>query len=154
VSEQAVSEKNRQRVSPFRVYGWSFASNIGSIHDVIMDQTREMNQFQGDREIDMAGTNGACRRSGQERQRRAQPLPAAPDGVTDVPFNGWIECSGLFPDSFFDRVQMWINQLNRMMEFGGGNTSECGPCETFHKLSLVLNVLVVNFESPGSIHFP
>jgi hypothetical protein len=39
-----------------------------------------------------------------------------------------------------------VDHLDRMSKFCGGDVSKSSPCEKFHKSSLGLNVLVVNFE--------
>ncbi len=56
-----------------------------------MDQRREMDQLDDDREIEMARDQRTGGAPAEQRDERAQAFAAAPNGVGDITFNRRIE---------------------------------------------------------------
>src|SRR5246127_3526929 len=96
-----------------------------------------MDQLDDDREVDVTRADGARGRTGEKRKRRAQPFAAAAACVSDISFNRRVESSCLFADSFLDRIEMRINQLNGLPPFYCAEVMQSRFCENFHEQSLV-----------------
>ena len=93
VREKHVAEQDAERIAPARVDCRLGAAAFRVIHDVVVHQRREMDQFDDDREIDMLRSDRAGRATAEEREERAQPFAASADGVGDISFDRWIKRS-------------------------------------------------------------
>ena len=82
--EEDIAHKHRERVSPFGIERGTVAATVGTIHDVVMHQTSDMDQFQNHGEIDMIGNDATGSATREERQRRTEALPTAADGILDI----------------------------------------------------------------------
>jgi hypothetical protein len=105
-----------------------------------------MDQLHDDSKVNVARADCASGSARKESQSGPEPFTTAATRVINVTLNGRVECSGLFSDSLFDSIEVRVDHLDRMSKFCGGDVSKSSPCEKFHKSSLGLNVLVVNFE--------
>jgi len=104
-----------------------------------------MNQLENHGQIDVARANIARGSSGQESQGWPQPFAATAARVSDIALDGRIKRARLFANTLFDRVEVWINQLNRMLHFPGSETPESRPGENFHQRRLRFRISVVNW---------
>src|ERR1700745_259117 len=104
-----------------------------------------MDQLENHGQIDVAWANIARCSPGQESQGRAQPFAATATRVSDIALDGRIKRARLFANALFDRIEVWVNQLNGMLHFPGSETPESRLCENFHKRRLRLRISVVNW---------
>ena len=87
------------------------ASAFRLIHDVVVDQRREVNQLDDDREIEMARDQRTSGTPTEQRHERAQAFAAAPNGIGDITFNRRIELSGLRRNAAIHFVELRLDRL-------------------------------------------
>ena len=83
-------------------------------------------------EVEVARADIARRAAREQRQRRAQPLAVALDGVGHVAFDRGIERARLLADALLDRVKLGVDQLEGRLERLGLVRGVFEVCETFH----------------------
>ena len=138
--KEAIAQQNAQRISPARVHGRLGAAPLGFVHDVVVHQRRDVNQFNNYGKIDMSGVDLAGRAAGQERNQRSQTFPMSPESVTDVTLDRRIKSGRLFDDSFYDLIEFWLDQLRDSRQRRERRTTRLNPspawtraCRNFHR---------------------
>ncbi len=106
VAEEAIAKEHRQFRAPFRDSGRLAAPFAGAVHDVVMNQRGEMDEFHHDGEVDMGRSRLACRLRGEQNKRGADALAAAFERVADVTRNAGIEFLHLKLQPLLDFVEI------------------------------------------------
>ena len=94
------------------VIGWGLllgTPSLGFVHNVVVHQRRDVNQFNNHGQIDVSGVDLAGRAAGQKRNQRPQTFSVSADGVADVTLDRWIKSGRLFNDSFVDLIELWLD---------------------------------------------
>ncbi len=100
------------------------AAFIRAVEDVVVDEGGGVDQLHHHREVEMARADIAGGAAGEQRQRRAEALATALDGVGHVTLHRRVERSRLPPDPLLDRVKLGVDQfegeLQRVAGVGRG----------------------------------
>ena len=107
--EQAVAQKNAERIAPARVHGGLCPTALCLVHNVVMHERGDVDQLHNDSKIDMSRLDFTGRAAGQESQERTQTLAAASNGVSHVSFDLRIESCRLLDDPSFNFYKMRLN---------------------------------------------
>ena len=122
MGEQRIAEENADRIAPLGIDRRTLPAQVGAIHDVVMHQRRDMDQFDDHGQINVTGGDFSRGPAGQQGQGRTQPLARRSAHVVHVTFHRRIESPRLGPDALLHAVEMRIDQLERLLEprQGGG----------------------------------
>jgi hypothetical protein len=76
-----------------------------------VNERREVNQLDDDREIEMTRAQRTSGTPTEQRHERAQSFAAAPNGISDITFNRRIELSGLRRNAAIHFVELRLDRL-------------------------------------------
>ena len=110
--EQDIPHQHGQGVAPLRIERGTVTSLVGPVHDVVMDETRDMDEFEDHRQIHMVRDDAPGGSSGQKSKGRSQALPTAADRILEVVLDAGVHGLGLLADPLFDGVQLGSDQLD------------------------------------------
>ena len=116
VGKEAIPEKDSDRVSPLCVGGRLVAPHLRTVHDVIVDKRRNVDQLQDDGQVHMRLCDLSGGPGGKKCQRRPQPLAARPANIGHVSLDSRIERLRLLADPALDGGQVRVDQLERLGE--------------------------------------
>ena len=129
VGEETIAEEDRECVAPAGGGGGGGAAHFGAVHDVVVDEGGEVDEFEDDAEFGVIGVWGAAGPAGEEGEGWADAFAAGAEDGGDVAFDGWVEGARLEPDLFFHVDEVIGDEVEGKAEGGGGG----GLCEIFHK---------------------
>src|SRR5439155_5373097 len=115
--EEAIAQQRAERISPTRVYGWPRPASFRFIHDVVMHERRDVDQFDNHGKIDMSSVEITGRAAGQKRKQRAQTFPAAANGVGHIAFDVGIKSCRLLHNPRFNVPEMRLHQLSHSSQW-------------------------------------
>ena len=144
MSEEAVSQQNADGISPFGVGGRLITPQLRPIHDIVMNKSRDVNHLNNDGEIDVSGGNVPGSPARQERQNRPQPLTTLLAEISHVTLDRRVKCSRLFSNSRFNRIEMRIDELERLGERRTFPPNAGQFCEFIHRSSILSASNLVN----------
>lgn len=133
VGEETIAEEDGESVAPAGGGGGGGAAHFGAVHDVVVDEGGEVDEFEDDAELGVIGVRGAAGTAGEEGEGRADAFTAGAEDGGDVAFYGWVEGARLEPDLFFHIDEVIGDEVEGEAEGGGGG----GLCEIFHKRCVV-----------------
>jgi len=107
--EKHVSEKNAERVAPACVHGRLGTPPLGIVHDVVVHEGREMDQFNDDCQIQMPRNECTHGSTAQERNQWTQAFAATADRISNITLDRWIKGGGLGFDSAIDLVELRLH---------------------------------------------
>ena len=108
--EQGITKQNTERISPSSIQSWLAASAFRLIHDVIVHEGGEMNEFDDNGEIDMCIGDSATRAAREQRHQRPQSFAIAVQCIGDVAVDRGIEGGRLFCDSRRNFIQLRLHR--------------------------------------------
>lgn len=118
MSEETIPEQDRQGVTPLRIDGRLVAPNVGSVHNVVMHQSGQMDELHNNGQVDVTGADRTGRGTGQQGDDRAKAFAAAAAGVLEIALDGRVKGFGLFANSLFDGIEVWVDQLDGSLQLG------------------------------------
>ena len=101
--EQAIAQQDADRRSPFRVGGRLIPTKFRTIHDIVVNQSRDVDHFHDHREINVARRNSPGCAPSQKGENRPQPFAPFFADIGNIAFHSRIKGSRLFADSLLDR---------------------------------------------------
>ena len=108
--EKAIAQKNAERVSPARVHGRLAAAPLGLIHDIVVHECGDMNEFDDYRKVEMARINLARCTAGQKGKKWSQTFAASAYGIGHIAFDRGIESRRLFRNAAFNFIEMRLDK--------------------------------------------
>ena len=109
--EKTIAQKNAERIAPARVQGWLPPTPLGLIHDVVVHERGDVNEFDDHGKIDVARVDFASCAAGEKSKKRAQTFTPTADGIGHITFDVGIKSGRLPHYPVFNFFEMRLNQL-------------------------------------------
>jgi hypothetical protein len=118
LAEQEIADQHACLVAPDHARGRLAAAQFAFVHHIVMQQRRGVHEFDGGREIDMAGAAISGEHGGRQRQHRPQALAARRDQVVrDLRNHGHFR-AGAAQNQFVDLSEVGTNQAAQAFDRG------------------------------------
>src|SRR6266700_1258230 len=138
--EKTIAQKNAKRIAPARVHGGLCPAAFGLVHDVVMHERRDVDEFDDYGKIDVARVDFPGCAAGEKREKWAQTFTAATDSISHIAFNVGIKCGRLLNNSRLNFLEMRLNQLRhpsqwakRKSDWRNVRPNHTRACENFHE---------------------
>ncbi len=111
MAEEAVAEQDAQRGPPLRAGGGQAAPGVGTVHQVVVDEGRDVDELENAAEFDMIFRHLVDGAGGQGCECRSDALAGRPGNVGDVVFDPGVEGSCLFTDQGLHTLELRSHEL-------------------------------------------
>jgi len=135
MGEKHIPHQHGQGIPPLSIQGGPLAALVGSIHDVVVDEARDMAQLHDHGQVDMIGNNPACGSRRQKGECGPEARSAAADGLCEVMLDPRIDHLGLLADPLLHGIEVGTDQFDRLRKCGAGlgvNLLGGPTCGAFH----------------------
>ena len=124
VGEEAVSQQDTETAAPFGNSGRLSATNVGTVHDVVVNQRCDVDEFENDGEARMAFMRAAGSTASKHGESRADPFAGSFADVAHISFDTGIERTCLFEDGRFHAFQVCPHEMKRKDRVAGANDGD------------------------------
>ena len=109
-----------------------------------MNKSRDVNHLNDHREIDVSGGNVPGSPARQEGENRPQPFTTLFAEISHIALDRRVKCARLFSNSRFNRIEMRIDELERLSERRTFPPNAGHFCEFIHNRSILSDSNLVN----------
>ena len=126
VGEEGVAQQHGERVSPAGAGGRRAPAQFGAVHDVVVHEGGDVDQFEHHAEAQVDVLDAAGGAGGEGDEGGSDAFAAGAGDVADVALDGGVEGAGLVEDGRLDFFDVRADQLEREIFFfeagqhGGG----------------------------------
>src|SRR5437660_1583947 len=138
--EKTIAQKNAERIAPARVHSGLCPAALGLVHDVVVHERGDVDEFDDHGKIDVSRVNFASCAASQKRKKRSQTFTATTDGIGHIAFDVGIKGRRLLNNSCFNFLEMRLNQLRHSSQRAERKTcwrnvssNDTRACENFHE---------------------
>src|SRR5919106_58124 len=109
--EKTIAQKNAERIAPAGIQGGLPPPTLGLIHDIVVHEGGDVDEFDDDSKIDMSRIDFSGCATGQKGKQRPQTFTAATNSISHITLDIGIKSRRLLDDPFFNFFQLWLDQL-------------------------------------------
>ena len=131
-----IPEQHAERIPPPRIDRGLRAPAFRFIHDVVVDERSDVDQFDDHRQIEMPGRHSAAGPAAQQRHDGPEPFPAAADRIGDVTLDGRIKGGRLLGDAGFHFLQLGSHPENYASQSAVPRGRRGGELQKLHNATI------------------